>query len=345
MTASGPKRAVAWWRWLLPPVSTKQLALFYRQLAQLLEGGVALERSIELAGQALGPGGRHIVRDLLRTVRDGDPMYEALQQYPHVFPWWHLEMIRQGELSGKLPSVLRELAAHCDERVSLRRAIISDLIYPALVFVAFCFIPPFPALFLGRITLGEYLVRAFTPLALVVGGAVALYIALRLNLVSQRLRHAVTVVLNAVPALGAALSKLALARLALVLRALYVAGARIDHALAGAGRACGNEVYRAAAERAAAAIGRGETLYQALADTRAFPPQFLSVVQSGEEAGALDDALDRLQRVYAEEGRVAIRTLSRIFTMAIYLLIVLLVAWHVISFWLGYAEQLRSVMP
>ncbi len=337
--------SVAWWQWLFPPAGAKQLALFYRQLAQLLDGGVGLERSIELAGQGLGPGGRRIVADMLATVRSGNPLYEALQQYPHVFPWWHLEMIRQGELSGTLPSVLRELSAYCDERVRLRRSIISDLMYPSLVFLAFCFIPPFPALFLGQISFGQYLARALTPVLLVVGAIFAVYVAARLNLVNRRVRHAVTLVVNAVPAVGTALSKLALARFSLVLRALYVAGARIDQALSGAGRACGNEVYRSAAERAARAVARGDTLYTALADTRAFPQQFLTIVQSGEEAGALDDVLERLQRAYAEEGRMAIRTLSRIFTMSVYLLIVLLVAWQVISFWLGYAEQIRNVMP
>ena len=344
-TMPAPQLAVPWWQWLLPPVSQKRVGLFYRQLAQMLEAGVRLQRSVELAGETLGPGGARIVRDLLETIRSGNPLYEALQRYPHVFAWWQLEMIRQGELSGALPLVLRELAEHCDERVRMRRAILSDLAYPSLVFVAFCFIPPFPKLFLGQISLAQYLLRALTPLGLVAAGVVAVYAVRRLNLASRSVRYAVSALVHAVPGLGKALTKLALARFALVLRALYVAGARLDQALSGAARACGSEVYARGGRRAAEAVRAGHSLYEALVRTGAFPQQFLSIVKTGEEAGALDDVLERLRRAYAEEGRMAIRTLSRIFTMGVYLLIMLMVAWQVISFWVGYAEQIRGVMP
>ncbi len=332
------------WRWLLPEVGAKRRADFYRQLANVLDTGVPVQRAVELASRSLGPGGRRIRDALLDAVKKGDPLYTALERFPHVFPWWHLAMIRASEETGTLPRTLRELAVYTEEGVQQRRAIISELTYPFFVFVAFCFIPPFPALFLGQISMSQYLARALTPLLLVFGVVFAIYAGVRLQLVSRHLRLTVDSILNAIPVLGPAIAKLSLARFALILRSLYVAGLTLDRALEGAGQGCGNEVFRRAAERAAEAVRRGESMYRALAETRSFPPQFLSIIESGEEAGRLDEVLDRLYRIYSEEGRHAVRVLSKVFTTVLYLIIVVMVAIYIIRFWLAYVEQIQQVM-
>lgn len=339
-----PRRAIPAWRWLLPEVNLKRRATFYRQLANLLDSGVQIMRAVELAGQSLGPGGRRITNALKEAVSQGDPLYTALEQFPHVFPWWHLAMIRAAEETGTLPAALKELARYTEDQIQQRRTIISELTYPFFVFVAFCFIPPFPALFLGQITAGQYLARALTPLLLVLGTVVALYAAIRLQWLSRHVRLMTDAFVNAVPVVGSAIVKLSLARFSLVLRSLYIAGLKLDQALEAAGLACGNEVFRRASEQAAEKVRAGTPLYEALRDTRVFPAQFLSIIESGEEAGRLDDVLDRLYRIYSEEGRHAVRVLSKVFTTTLYLLIVVMVALYIIRFWMGYVQMIQGGM-
>jgi type II secretory pathway component PulF len=345
--ASGaqPRVSVAWWRWLLSGVGDKQRVSYYRQLATLLDAGVPIQKAVQLAGRALGWGGRGIAKDTEQTVASGSPLHEALERYRYALPDWHLQMIRAAEESGTLPAILMELAGYVEERIRMRRALLQELIYPSVVFLAFCFIPPFPDLFLGRISVAQYLWAAFQPIlyvALVVG---TVYGVLKLEIASPAFRYAVQTVLNSVPVLGPALVRLAGARFALILRALYVAGLPLHQALLAAGRSCGNEVLNRGAAEAARFVREGRPLVEALARTRAFPAHLLAAVEVGEESGRLDDVLDRLQKAYAADARHALRILARVFTLLLYLAVVALVAWKVLRFWMDYVDMVRGLTP
>jgi len=329
---------------LFPPWGDRLLGLFYRQLATLLDAGVTLDRAVEVAGRGLGrPAGRRMVKAIVEGIKSGEQLHVLLRDYPHVFREWHVELIATGERTGRLPAILRDLAATCAERVERRRAIITELAYPAVVVHAMFFLWRVPELFLGQISLGQYLLSALGPLGIIYGIVFGTYAGLRLGAFSPTLRRAVLTVLHAVPVIGNVVMKLSTARFAMALRSLYEAGVDLQHALPPAGRASGNDVLAAAAQRASEAIAAGSTLYDALADTRCFPEATLSMLATGEEAGRLDETLAKIEHTHSEEARHAIKILSRAFTLLAYMLVALAVAARVIGFFMQYASMLQSI--
>jgi len=265
-----------------------------------------------------------------------------LRQFPHVFTQWHVQLIETGERTGRLPLILRDLAEHCAERVARRRAMLTELAYPIVVVHAMFFLWRVPDLFLGQIGFGTYMLSSLGPLAVLYGIAFGYFAAVRLGAFSPAVRYAAFTVLHAVPVIGSVVMKITVARFAMALRALYESGVDLERALPPAGRASGNEVLAKAADQASAAIATGSTLYDALADTHAFPPRTLTMLATGEEAGRLDETLAKIEQTYSEEARHAVRLLSRAFTLGAYLLVALAVAARVISFYMNYVSMLRS---
>jgi len=326
---------------LFPPFGDRHLGMFYRQLATLLEAGVAIDRAVEVGGRGLGGlrGGR-IVQRLVDGLRAGEQLHLLLRQFPHAFPSWHVQLIETGERTGRLPLVLRDLAEHCAERVARRRAMLTELAYPIVVVHAMFFLWRVPELFLGQIGFGTYMLSALGPLSILYAAAFGYYAAVRLGAFSPAVRYAAFTILHAVPVIGSVVKKITVSRFAMALRALYESGVDLEHALPAAGRASGNEVLAKAAEEASAAIATGSTLYDALAATHAFPARTLTMLATGEEAGRLDETLEKIEQSYSEEARHAVRLLSRAFTLAAYLLVALAVAVRVISFYMSYVNML-----
>ncbi len=328
---------------LFPPFGDRHLCTFYRQLATLLEAGVAIDRAVEVGGRGLGGlRGRRIVERLGEGVKAGEQLHVLMRQFRHVFPHWHVQLIETGERTGRLPLILRDLAEHCAQRLARRRAMISELAYPIVVVHAMFFLWRVPELFLGQINFSTYMLSALGPLSVLYAIAFGYYAAVRLGAFSPAVRYATFTVLQAVPMIGSVVMKITVARFAMALRALYESGVDLEHALPPAGRASGNEVIAKAAHQASAAIAAGSTLYDALAGTHAFPARTLSMLATGEEAGRLDEVLEKIEQSYSEEARHAVRLLSRAFTLAAYLLVALAVAARVISFYMSYVNMLTS---
>jgi type II secretory pathway component PulF len=329
---------------LFAPVTERQLGLIYKQLAIMFSAGVAVDRSIDVATRNLrDPQAAAMFQQVRRGIQAGDALHECLARFPQAFRPLDVQLVRAGEMSGSLPEVLRQLAQRCETNVAERRAMVGELIRPVLTLHALFLLAPVPDLFLGTIGLGGYMLRAFGPLAplyaLVVGG----WVAGRLGSFSAAWRRHGFLLLHAVPVLGGAVRKLGIARLAVALRALYEAGIGLQESLPLAGEASGNDVLAAACRDAARSIAEeSPTLYEALAATGAFPQNTLLLIATGEESGQLDVTLDKIAQTHGDEARHTIRMLNRLFGLAVYLAVALMVAIRVIRFWSGYIDMVKS---
>jgi len=149
--------------------------------------------------------------------------------------------------------------------------------------------------------------------------------------------------LRAVPVLGTARSNLALARLSITLESLLNAGVSIIEAWDLAADASGSPALRRIVFSWKPQVLAGQTPAEAVRESRAFPELFTNLYATGEITGQLDETLKRLYRHYREEGFRKLHAVAQWTPRFIYLGIILLVAYQVVSFWTGYFSQINQL--
>ena len=112
-------------------VSQKDVTVFTRQIADLLEGGLTLYQALDtLVKQTENKSFAKLIQDIRDRVKEGNPLSDTLQSYPKVFSALYVSMIRAGEAGGMLDNVLRRLADFSEKQQELRSRIRGALTYP-----------------------------------------------------------------------------------------------------------------------------------------------------------------------------------------------------------------------
>jgi general secretion pathway protein F len=311
-----------------PRVPSRDVLDFTQQLATLVEGGLPLERALVVLGDvAASRRLRQVVQDVTQSVRSGSTLADALAHHqPRPFSRLYVNTVRAGERGGVLEIALRRLAEHLEGARELREAVVSALIYPALllvvgtgavIFLLTFVLPRFAVILedLGqtlplptRIVLGtsEVLVTYWWAMAAVVLGlAVVWQAATR----SDAGRLQLDAGLLALPMAGEVLRKIEVGRAVRTLGTLLSSGVPLLGALDVAREGAGNRVIANALAAVHSGVKRGEGLARPMADTGAFPSLVVHMVRVGEETGRLDDMLGRVAGTYEREVRVAVRRL------------------------------------
>jgi type II secretory pathway component PulF len=280
-------------------------------------------------GTLPGAHGFSIVRD----VRDGIPMSEALGRFPDTFPAEDVLLVEAGEATGRLSENLDRLAALPDARRRGWRKLLTHAAYPLVVLHFAALLMPVSRLAMAhKLTVPNWLWEVLGTLAPLWG----------LFLLAFYLRRDATwrarfdAVLERVPGYGAAIRHRRRAIFATVLGAAYEGGVPVTSALSIAGRA----THLPAAEGAAQAIDRGDRLADALVPTGIFPKTVLAQIATAEAAGELSEAL---HRIADEEAELADHTFRRAMTVTGVLISVAIlgwIGWFVISFYLDRYAQL-----
>ena len=149
-------------------------------------------------------------------------------------------------------------------------------------------------------------------------------------------------VLHSVPLLGTARRYLALARLSAALEALLSAGVSIVQAWELAGVACGSPALRRASEEIPPAVEAGEMPSEVLSRSGKFPDMFVGQYVAGEISGKLEETLVRLHRYYGEEGSRKLHLVAQWTPRAVYLVVMLAIAYRIVQFWSGYFRQIQD---
>ena len=292
-----------------------QLSLLTRQMATLLESGLTMEQSFAaLIEQAEAPSTREVLAGVKAELMAGASLAAALGSHSRTFPDFYRALVRGGEESGALPTVLQHLADYLDARQALRQKTTLALLYPALVAIVatavvtglLVYVVPqvvqvfqqsrqaLPLLTRALIGLSGFLRAAWPYLAvLAVGSAVVTRMALRRPAIRRRW-HALVLTL---PWLGPLARGVDTSRFASTLAILVGGGVPLLAALASGARAMGNAVMREAVERAIERVREGVSLARALGETGAFPPLLVHLVASGEMSGKLEQMLERGARL------------------------------------------------
>lgn len=311
-------------------VSTRDLAIFTRQFATMINAGLPLVQCLDiLSKQTEKEVFRNVIAQVMRDVEAGTTLAEALGKKEHskVFDELFVNMVEAGEAGGILDNILQRLATYIEKAEALKRKIKGAMVYPAVVltvavlatsFMLIFIIPTFARMFSGfgaelplptKIVMGlSSFLRAYwwAIVGLIVGSIVALQRYYR----TDKGRIQIDTLLLKIPVLGDVLRKGAVARFTRTLSTLISSGVPILNGLEITARTSGNRVIEDAIMAARASIREGETISAPLRQSTVFPPMVVQMISVGEETGALDDMLTRIADFYDDEVDTAVDSLT-----------------------------------
>lgn len=308
-------------------VSGKDLTLFTRQFATLIDAGLPMVRSLDILEQMLKPGGlRNAVMDVRDEVEQGSGLSDSMAKCPAAFDELYISMIKAGEASGLLGRILERLAEFREKSEKLRREIIGALVYPAaVIFIAgsiltliMIFIVPqfeqmfnsmqmeMPAMTQTLINLSAFL---STHALLVILMPFLLAIAMVMIRKTKQGKYVTDMMSLYIPVFGTIIKKSTVSRFCRTLGELTNAGVPILDALAILQTAVGNAVVADAVADIHAAIREGENIADPMKRSGVFDLMVVNMVEVGEETGELDKMLIKISNMYDDEVDALVGTM------------------------------------
>jgi type IV pilus assembly protein PilC len=309
-------------------VKLKDLAIFSRQFATMINSGLSLLRALNiLAEQTESKELTRVIGEVRTDVETGNSLSSAMARHPVVFPPLMTNMCRAGEVGGFLDSVLLQIAANYEAEVKLRGKVKSAMTYPVVVFVIaivavigmlLFIVPVFAGLFtsLGGtlplptrilVTLSNIL-KTFFPVFIVAGiaGVVTWGKVKR----KEQVINIVDPLKLKMPVFGNLFQKIALSRFCRNLGTMMSSGVPILQALDIVADTTGNIVLARAVREVQDSVRRGEALAAPLANHPVFPPMVVQMMAVGEDTGALDSMLHKIAEFYDQEVEATTESLT-----------------------------------
>jgi type IV pilus assembly protein PilC len=335
-------------------VKPKVLTTFTRQLATLVDAGLPLLRGLRvLEKQEKSPALKRIIGELALSIEGGSTFSEALAQHPKVFNRLFVNMVKAGELGGVLEVVLNRLSEFMEKAQKIKGKVVAAMFYPAAVmFVAVTIliilmvfvVPKFKQIFQDMLE-GKPL-PGFTQLILgiseVIAGnfimslisVVVVFILFRLFVKTKFGRKIFDRVKLHFPVLGPVISKVAIARFTRTLGTLISSGVPILQALNIVKETSGNVIISEAVSSVHESVKEGETITQPLEASRVFPPMVISMVDVGEQTGALPEMLMKIADNYEDEVDNAVSAMTSLLEPIMIVFLAVIVGSIVIALFL-----------
>jgi len=344
-------------------VKTKILTTFTRQLATLVDAGLPLLRGLRvLEKQERQPTLKQIIGELGVSIEGGSTFSEALAQHPKVFNRLFVNMVKAGELGGVLEVVLARLAEVMEKAQKIKGKVIAAMFYPcavitvAIVILAVLMIfvvPKFKEIFkdmlpgqdlptFTRFVLGisDAIASNFIVTAICVIVAVAALIAFVRTRFGRRMFDKFK--LN-MPVLGSVISKVAISRFTRTLGTLVSSGVPILQALTIVKETSGNVIVGAAVGAVHESVKEGETITAPLEASGVFPPMVVSMVDVGEQTGALPEMLMKSADNYDEEVDNAVAAMTSLLEPIMIVFLAVIVGSIVIALFLPLITLMENV--
>ena len=312
------------------PITTKDIAVFSRQLATMMKAGVPMVQAFDIVGQGhSNPSMAKLIMQVKADIEAGGTLASALSQHPAYFDDLFVSLVDAGEQSGALETLLEKVATYKEKSEALKNKIKKAMTYPIsvlvvavvvsailLIFVVPTFADMFegfgaelPAFTLFVVGLSDTLVdNVWTFIAVI---AAAIYGFKQAKVRSKAFRDSLDRLALKLPAVGTLTTNAAIARFARTLATMFAAGVPLVEAMVSVAGAAGNSVYQKAIMQVRDDIASGTTLQASLAQNKKlFPNMLIQMVGIGEESGALDEMLDKVAEYYEEAVDDAVDNLT-----------------------------------
>lgn len=344
-------------------INSKGVALFTRQLATLVKAGMPIMRSLEvLARQEKNAGFKDVLESLADTIRSGGNFSDGLSQHPKVFDRLYVNMVKAGEAGGVLDTVLERLAVFMEKAEKIKGKVKSAMTYPVIIIlvavaimsVLMVFVvpkfesifdgllkgQPMPGLTLAVLSVSKFIQAHFlVTLGLIVAGWIG-FNAFRRTKFGTRLLHRLQL---KVPVLGDLFLKATIARFTRTFGTLLASGVPILHALTITRDTSANVHVAEAIDVVHDRVKEGDTVAKPLESTGIFPGMVTSMIEVGEETGALPDMLTRIADTYDDEVDNAVAGLTSIIEPIMIVFMALMVGTIVIALFLPIIKIVQSM--
>ncbi len=308
-------------------VTTRELAVFFRQFSVMIDAGLPLVQCLEILGtNQANPAFRKALAGIRSSVEGGATLANAMRGYPKIFDDLSTNMIEAGETGGILDTILQRLAIYIEKITKMRQAVKSALIYPVSVITIAVLVvgallkfvvPIFANMFAGLgvplpastkfvIDMSRFIGNFWW---MIIGGIVILVVVIKQIRKAPEGRIATDRILLKLPVFGDLLLKIAVARFTRTLGTLITSGVPILEGLLVTGRTSGNAVVQAALLNVRRSIEQGRTIVDPLRESKLFPNMVIQMIGVGEATGAMDNMLQKIADFYEDEVDIATKNL------------------------------------
>ena len=344
-------------------IKTKVLTQFTRQLATLVTAGLPLMRGIEvLKRQMKDPRMKDALEGIADNISSGGTFSEALTAYPKIFDNLYVNMVKAGEAGGVLEVVLGRLAEFAEKAEKIKNKVKGAMIYPCVVlfaavgitwFLLVAVIPKFKQVFNDM--LGGASLPAITEIVIqasefmqhnglqIISAVVALVIIVKIIGKTDKGAYFFDVLKLKMPVTGTLAQRSAVSKFTRTLGTLLSSGVPILQSLQITRDTTGNRVLTKAIQNIHDSVKEGESMTQPLSQCKVFPPMVVSMVEVGEETGALADMLTRIANTYDDEVDNAVAGMTAAIEPALIIVLAVVVGTIVIAMFLPMIKIISSV--
>ena len=330
-------------------VPLSELQQFSRQLAVFIKAGVPLVEALDLLREETGNKlFKKILDDIAHALQGGSTLSDAAAVHTEAFPNYYLGILRAAELTGNLDTALLQLSEYIERDLDARHKIIGALIYPAVIAVMAIgvvgvligyVLPRFETFFKSLDAKLPWQTRILLDIShwsrrhwYIILGVVLLIFAFGFWLTqSERGRAVRDKVTLKLPVVGDLMRFAVLERFCRTLSAMVTAGVALPQAIAVAGDATSNYVYRTGIREARESMMRGEGLAGPLAATGLFPASARQMLRVGESTGSLDEQLAVTSEFFERELDYKIKKFTSLFEPIVIVIMGVVVAFVAIA--------------
>jgi type IV pilus assembly protein PilC len=314
---------------LAPKVTIKDLVVFTRQFAVMVDAGLPLVQCLQILGdQQENPTMKGVLRKVKYDVESGSTFAEALGKHPHVFDDLFVNLVAAGEVGGILDTILNRLAVQLEKAEKLRKQLKGAMVYPAtvsiiaiacIVLLLVKVIPVFEQMFsdfggtlpgptVMVIALSDWLQQYIVYL---LAGIFTVVTAFSQAKKRSRAFHyqADRLAIN-LPIFGNIIKKVAVARFTRTLGTMISSGVPILDALDIVARTAGNMIIEEELQATRQSISEGKTIAEPLQQSKVFPGMMVQMIAVGEETGSMEVMLNKIADFYDDEVDSAVGALT-----------------------------------
>jgi type IV pilus assembly protein PilC len=327
-TNSGLSKEISFGGFGKKKVTLKDLAVFSRQFATMINAGLSLLRALNiLTEQTENKELARVLGEVRNDIETGNPLSAGMAKHPEVFPPLMINMCKAGEIGGFLDSVMLQIAHNYEAETKLRGKVKSAMTYPVVVLciavvavigMLLFIVPTFEALFdtLGGtlplptqvlVKLSAALKFLIVPVIVLV--VVGLFVWKKIKR-KEGVRNVVDPLKLKIPVFGELIRKIALTRFSRNLGTMMSSGVPILQSLDIVAETTGNVVIERATRAVQESVRTGESLAAPLAQHAVFPPMVVQMMAVGEETGALDTMLGKIAEFYDQEVEATTESLT-----------------------------------
>ena len=361
--ASGLNMELKMPKWLQGKVKPKQLVAFTRQLSTLVNAGLPLMRAMRvLQRQERNPALKDALAQMAESVESGSTFAEALAAHPKIFDKLFVNMVRAGEIGGVLDVVLARLAEFQEKAEKIKGKVKSAMTYPIVVMcvavgiliaLMVFIVPKFQQIFgdlmggKGMPPITQFVMNASDAMIhrapVLIGVIVLIVIIVKILAKTKAGAYFLDVLKLKAPVFGTLVSKNSISRFTRTLGTLMGAGVPVLQALNIVKETVGNEVISKAVGTIHDAVKEGENMAPPIASSKIFPPMVVSMVEVGEETGALPDMLTKIADAYDDDIDNAVAAMTSIIEPILIIFLAVVVGTIVVALFMPLISIMQTL--